>query len=190
MEADVARTGPSREPSQKNGQDVLITPERKIIMPTKLKLKMGSLEIEYEGEEEFLKNELPDLLGTVRELGDLTEWRENGTSSGNAKSLGGDRANHLSTSVIASKLNCKQGADLIEAAAFYLIGNLKKETFTRDELIREMRSAKAFFKKSYVNNLSNYLKQLVSGQRLNEVGTDVFSVPHDVLKQMKDRFGI
>jgi len=151
---------------------------------------MGLLEIEYEGEEEFLKNELPDLLGTVKELGGVTESRDHRTSSDDPRSLDSNRGNQLSTSVIASKLTCKQGADLIEAAAFYLIGVSKKETFSRDELIREMRSAKAFFKKSYVNNLSNYLKQLISGQRLNEVGTDVFSMPHDVLKQMKDRFGI
>jgi hypothetical protein len=159
-------------------------------MPTKLKLKMGSIEIEYEGEEKFLKDELPDLLGTVKELGDFADERGAAPPSSNGKSTGDAGSKQLSTSVIASKLNCKQGADLIEAAAFYLIGVLNKETFTRDELIREMRSAKAFFKKSYVNNLSNYLKQLISGQRLNEVGTDVFSMPHDVLKQMKGSFGI
>ncbi len=158
-------------------------------MPTKLRLKMGSIELEYEGEERFLKEELPNLLGSVKELGDLMAVG-NEVSSTNGKSIADSTNNRLSTSVIASKLNCKQGADLIEAAAFYLIGVLKKETFTRDELIREMRSAKAFFKKSYVNNLSNYLKQLIAGQRLNEVGTDIFSVPHDVLKQLKGRFGI
>ena len=152
---------------------------------------MGSIELEYEGEERFLKEELPDLLGTVKKLGDVRARAEGKAGSETEEpAAAGSHQQSLSTSVIASRLNCRQGADLIEAAAFYLIGVLKKETFSRDELIREMRSAKAFFKKSYVNNLSNYLKQLISGQRLNEVGTDIFSVPHDVLKQLKGRCGI
>jgi hypothetical protein len=37
-------------------------------MTSKIKIKMGAIEIDYEGSEEFLKEELPSLLKTVSDL--------------------------------------------------------------------------------------------------------------------------
>lgn len=37
-------------------------------MESKIRIKLGAIEIEYEGSENFLRKELPDLVKTVTEL--------------------------------------------------------------------------------------------------------------------------
>jgi len=159
-------------------------------MPAKIRLKVGSIELECEGEEGFLKEEVPRLLKVAENL--RAEQNDDDIPKNGKRGLVavGKDGQQLSTSLIAGKLNCRKGTELIEAAAFFLVGVKQKESFTRDELINEMRAAKAFFKRSYVSNLSNYLKTLAASQRLNELGGDIFSMPHDALGKMKDRLGI
>lgn len=45
-------------------------------MTSKIRIKMGPIEVEYEGSENFLKEELPELLGTVSNL-----YKESGLQS-------------------------------------------------------------------------------------------------------------
>jgi hypothetical protein len=75
-------------------------------MASRLKIKIGPVEVEYEGEEKFLKEELPALLKAVSNLHkasglDLNEdTREPDAGAG----ASGRSTNHLTTSVVASKL--------------------------------------------------------------------------------------
>jgi hypothetical protein len=161
-------------------------------MSSKLKIKIGPVEVEYEGEEKFLKEELPVLLKAVSALSQcnvLSSDFENEKQETPSKTQG-HQNKQLSTSTIAGKLSCKTGADLIEAAAYHLVTVTGAGSFSRSDLIKEMRSAKSFFKKSYVSNLSNILKRLVNpGKRLNEVSSDTFSLPQTVIDELKGRLG-
>jgi hypothetical protein len=158
-------------------------------MPSKLKIKIGPVEVEYEGEERFLKEELPALLeavGRFRKTSGLDLDKHIGDKDGNPPVVPKD----LTTSVVASRLSAKSGTDLIQAAAFSLTNVQGKASFTRDELVTEMRTAKAFFKKTFISNLSGYLKSLATSQKLNELGNDSYSVPEGVLTETRRSLGL
>jgi hypothetical protein len=96
----------------------------------------------------------------------------------------------LTTSSIAAKLGCKTGPDLIIAAAAHL-GLIKQQSqYTRAEIVREMKSATAFFNKNFVSNLSKSLKTLVQSDQLNEVGTDTYALPSTETAKLKTKLGL
>ena len=135
-------------------------------MEAKLRIRMGSIEVEYEGSEEFLKKELPDLLQTVLELhgrsledADLEEQ----TDDSGGKSHNPNRTK-VSASTAAATLGSKTGSDLALAAAASLVIGEGKESFSRAELLKAMQSAKAHYKGTFRNNLSNYISTLVTNQ--------------------------
>jgi hypothetical protein len=143
-------------------------------MSSRIRIKMGQIELEYEGSEDFLKQELPDLLRAVSELY-RTHPSIQTTSPPPTTSQSPELAS-LSTSSISSRLAVNTGPKLIIAAAAKLTLVDKKETFERDELITEMRLAKAYFKANYVNNLTGYLNTLIRDNQINQLGEDSFTL--------------
>ncbi len=53
-----------------------------------------------------------------------------------------------------------------------------------------MKTAKAFFNKNYVSNLSTSLKTLVQAVRLNEVGTDMFALSATEVVKLRSSLGL
>jgi len=130
-------------------------------MSSKLKIRIGEVEIEYEGTEEFLKQELPELLKTAMELYKTSgaSLTSNTSKVGAASvSAGSDSVPQLTTGSIAAKLAAKSGSDLLMAAAAHLALVKKTEPFTRQQLLTEMQSATSYYKTSYSANLSQYIK--------------------------------
>lgn len=130
-------------------------------MSSKLRIRIGEVEIDYEGTEEFLKQELPQLLKTAMEL---REASGGSVSAGGGKtgatggSAGAPKVISLTTGSIAAKLGAKSGSDLLKAAAAHLALDKKTEPFTRQQLLSEMQSATSYYKKSYSPNLTKYIK--------------------------------
>ncbi|MBU2464624.1 MAG: hypothetical protein KJ844_11135, partial [Candidatus Edwardsbacteria bacterium] len=90
-------------------------------MESKIKIKLGGIEIEYEGSESFLKKELPDLIKIVTEL--YKSSKTPAPPDGDDDSGEGEKDEgsiKLSTKSIATKLSCASGPDLIIAAAAHL----------------------------------------------------------------------
>src|ERR1051325_9492929 len=120
-------------------------------MTSKIKLKLGSIEVEYEGSEEFLKQELPTLLRGIIDL-----YRESGDSETKVSSSAKQAASkgeqsgsaHLDLSVgtIASRLGVSTGPDLVVAACASLTFVKKQESFDRKAILNEMKHATAFYK--------------------------------------------
>jgi hypothetical protein len=139
-------------------------------MSSKLRIQIGEVEIDYEGTEEFLKEELPQLLKTAMEL--------HRAAGKDVKTGGGfdDKVPALTTASIAAKLNVTSGPDLVLAAAAHLTLVAKKPTFSRAELLAEMQGASSYYKKSYSNNLSNCLASTVTDQKLIETATNVYAL--------------
>jgi hypothetical protein len=142
----------------------------------KMKIKIGAIEIEYEGSESFLKQDLPELILAVAKL------HESSGQSGNSAAVegatnGGVRAalNALSVTSVAAKLGAKSGSDLVLAAGARLSrgGSL---TFARSALLTEMKLANGFYKTTYSSNFSNYLLTLVKEGKLQETAKDVYSL--------------
>jgi len=149
-------------------------------MTSKLRIKIGEVEIDYEGTEEFLKQELPLLLKTAMELYKAAGTAANGPSGSKVASSrtnkGGGAFPPLSTASIAAKLGVGSGPDLILAAAAQLTFVAKKETFSRQELLKEMQNASGYYKKTYSNNLTKYLNGTISDQKITETAKNVYAL--------------
>lgn len=158
----------------------------------KLSIKLGALELIYEGNQDFIEDglidmierlsslEIPDVapspaaLHTVSsEAGRTTQTSAQGPSS------------RLSTSDFAVKMGVKTGTDLAMAAAAYLHHTRGSEEFRRTDLLTAMKSAKAFYKASYGSNLSKSLETLTKGGRLQNPGTETYALPYAEIEASK-----
>lgn len=149
-------------------------------MSTKLRIRIGEVEIDYEGTEEFLKEELPQLLKTAMELHKAAGSPQGGgkekkQDSGTAGAAG--EVPSLTTASIAGKLGCKSGSDLLQAAAAHLALVKKVEPFSRQQLLAEMREATSYYRKNYSANLSKYIKTaLLKDGVLSETAENSFAL--------------
>lgn len=147
-------------------------------MTSKIRIKLGAIEVEYEGSEDFLKQELPALLKAVSDL-----YKQAGVEAAAGGSGGASNPAQINkpnvqgtTGGIAAKLNCKTGPDLVVAAAARLTFVLGKDTFSRKELLAEMKTASAYYKATYSGNLSGYLNGLVKDGDLLEPAAQTYSL--------------
>lgn len=154
-------------------------------MESKIRIKVGQLEVEFEGSEAFLKEELLDIVTKLSEIhgtngnsNDTTITKEDRRRSG---------AVNLSTASIAAKSGCSGGQDLVLAAAAQLAFSQDADTFTRQQLLGQMKSARAYYKKSYSNNLTKYLDSLVKSGKFNEPSTGTYSLSADARKDLEPR---
>ena len=163
-------------------------------MTSKIKIKTGRLEVEYEGSEDFMRDDLPKLLATVgtllghsQQIGEESskdDAADNGTPSarGNGKFTG-------STATLASKLQVASGTDLILAAAARLSIVDGNASFSRKQLAVEMKTASGYYKKTYMNNLSTYLQNLVKDQKLVEPATGTYALSTATRTSIEQRLG-
>lgn len=162
---------------------------------SKIKIKLGAIEIEYEGSDDFLKEELPLLLSTVSDLYAKSHVLP---STPELKDVEGDTVNVITnnsskpkleatTGSIAAKLACKTGSDLVMAAAARLTLVLHSPTFSRQRIIDEMKTASAYYRATYVNNLSRSLNALVKEGKLNEPSRGNYALTVVSLREMEQR---
>lgn len=146
----------------------------------KIRLKIGQLEVEYEGKASFLQDELLNLMEKL--TGFYTKHKEaipiepsqaQTGGAGSGSSLG--EFDH-STNTIATHLNATSGPELAIAAAAYLAHVKKKDTFTRQEINNEMKSATTYYNANMSTNLSKALNTLVKSKRLNQVSKGVYAL--------------
>lgn len=148
--------------------------------PAKIRLKIGQLEIEYEGRASFLQDDLLNLMEKM--VGFYAEHKaaipaDPPTAQTNgAGSIGSTGDFDHSTNTIATHLGAKTGPDLAIAAAAHLELVKKKGTFTRKEIIHEMKSAATYYKGIMLGNLTKSLNYLVKNNRLNQVDKGVFAL--------------
>jgi hypothetical protein len=139
-------------------------------MTSKIRIKMGTIEVEFEGSEQFLKMELQEILSTVSRLYAQRGASPNDESAvehlvegnGNGKFAG-------TTATIASKLACNSAPELMIAAAAHLTLVANNAEFSRKELLDQMKSASGYYKASMTNNLGNYVNNRVKAGELVEV---------------------
>lgn len=146
-------------------------------MTSKIRMKLGSIEVEYEGTENFLKEEFLQLLEAVANLykqSGLSEIKQNSGGSGGV----GVAVQQLqsTTGAIAAKLGCKSGPDLTIAAAARLTLASGKETFSRKDILNEMKTATAYYKATYRGNFSAILNGLIKDGALLEPAKDTYSL--------------
>lgn len=150
----------------------------------KIRLKMGQLEFDYEGDAAFLEEGIFNLLGktagfylanqnSIAAESELPETTGDVTGNGSAATL------ELSTSTIASRLGAKSGPDLAVAAAAHLDFTQGRGKFTRKQILAEMQGAAGYYKASMSGNLSKSLEGLVKSKRLNHMAGDTYALAAD-----------
>jgi hypothetical protein len=148
-----------------------------VAVTSKLRVKLGRLELDFEGSEDFIKQELMTVLAQLKTLGALDiDGDDDAGGDGKPKSKV-KLDDELTTSTIAGKIGVDSGPELVMAAMIRLtmVGNAAKAT--REAITAEMRGATAYFKETYTNNLTSTLRRLVTGQRLNDLGSNSYSIP-------------
>ena len=147
-------------------------------MVSKVRIRVGQIEVDFEGDEQFLKDEVPALLDRVLRLhheakchaGVVVEEQLPDSAQGNGTTGIGTTAN------IAARLGCNSGPDLILAAGARLTLGAGQESLSRQALHEEMKTATAYYKKTYANNLTSYLSNLVKSGRLVESAKDTYAL--------------
>lgn len=156
-------------------------------MTSKLRIRIGDVEVEYEGSEDFLQKDLPQLLRTAIELHSAGEAFGGGPKP-KKKTSGSHEASvpSLTTGSIAAKIGVGSGSDLLKAAAAHLTLVEKKETFSRQELLAQMQTAKGYYKKTYSSNLSNYFATALSKEGfLTETSSNEYTLSAAARKDME-----
>ncbi len=149
----------------------------------KLNLKVGSVEIAFEGNEAFLKDHVLDLI--ERALSGNPRVMDSPSDHAASNENKVRELHNLAINSVASILEVDSGPDLIVAAAAHLELIQGKEKFTRSDLRQEIRSATSFFKSSYTSNLSSYITSLVKSEQLHEIGQDTYALPEARKRELR-----
>jgi hypothetical protein len=155
-------------------------------MSIKIRIKIGAIEVEFEGSEEFLKSELMKLVSSVSELSKEGGLAITHGEPGVSVQKEGEFAK-LTTRTIASRLNSNTGPDLIIAACAHLKLVEGKVSFTRKEILNDMKTATGYYQTSYRDNLTSYLKTLINNKKLNETSKDTFELGETTRKDLVTR---
>ena len=158
-----------------------------VIVPSKIKIKMGSFELEYESDEAISKQDVLEMVEKLSALLPknalkLPKAEENGDQGDNSA---GGQLKDMSTSTIAQRLKIDSGSGLAKAAMAKLIIFGKQRTVKSKELLTEMQTAKTYYKDTYSNNLTTYLKTLVSEGTFLESGTDTYALSEAGIASIK-----
>jgi hypothetical protein len=156
----------------------------------KIRIKMGPIEIDFEGSEEFLKEELPSLLTAVSELHRNSESEEAGTDAQGSAGSGNPQPQGpgLSVTTIAAKLGVKTGPDLVIATAAKLT-RAGVSSIPRQTLLEEMKQATGYYKTTHRSNLSNILISLVKEGKLQETQKDTYTLSAATKTEVEAKLG-
>lgn len=154
----------------------------------KIKLKVGTMELEYEGASEFLTGGIEALLETMGGLvsklpaetpaspahsAHMPPIIGNGSDAGESAS---NRRFTFSTNTIAAHLDAKSGPELVICAMAELELVQRKASSSRTEILTEMKNATTYFNVSMRKNLSASLNRLLKDKRINEIANDTYAL--------------
>lgn len=167
-------------------------------MTSTIRIKMGQLEVDFEGSEEFLKNDLMNLLNSISELhssaamntsDDFVQLDTITAQNDSPKFSGRKPAPQWTVSTIASKLNVKSGKHLVVAACAYLHFMLESPSFSRTRILDVMKDATGYYQQNYSKNLSRYLTQLVKDDSIIESSKNTYALTPQMSEEVESKFG-
>lgn len=161
-------------------------------MTAKVRIKAGPVEFEYEGETELGVADIKDLFSHIETLFKVPVLAE--PSDGHSynpmpespKEKGAGPTTKLHVNSIAAKLNAKSGPEVAVAAAASLQIMSGKQTFSRAELLAEMKKAPQYYNANMSKNLSYIMKGLI-GDKVHQNGDDAFSLASETFEDLKKK---
>ena len=156
---------------------------------TKIRLKNGEIEIEYEGRESLLKEGISNIIIAMSDFfKEQDPTQDTDPSMDSEKRVDDklvDREINLSMTTIASRMKSDTGPDLAMVASVYLTIVMGKETFSQKEILVAMEEAVGYFKKNMGSNLSKNLKSLVKKKCINHTAQDTYVLSAIEQKKME-----
>lgn len=161
---------------------------------SRIKIKMGTVEVECEGSESFIKHELPEIIRSVSELYNESlgsnmpnSGPKDGKQDDPDSEISDGEMNIGTTGSVAAKLKVNSGPELVIAAAARLTFAEKKDKFSRKDLLSSMKSASSYYRTTYSKNLSQYLSRLVKDGALLETAKDVYAIQAKKKESLKNQ---
>lgn len=145
---------------------------------SKIRLKIGQMDVKFEGSEEFIKEHLAGLVAKVVDqyADHKAEIPDSPTTVADGQQPAATDYADLTTNTIATLSDAKSGGDLVMAAAAFLTIAKGKERMMRSDLLVEMKSAVSFYKETYNKNLTATLNSLAKADRLRVIGKDTYAM--------------
>lgn len=163
-------------------------------MPTKLKIKMGHIEFEYEGDAVYDNEAVKDLFSHIESLaGAAPPGTFDGLAPLNDSDNGEEGADdtadiaNLSVQTVAARLSAKSAREVALAAAAHLQVCQGRKSFNRKELLADMQQAHGYYHQTMSSNLSKTLQALVVGKVLMTMTGDQMSLSASELASLKAR---
>jgi hypothetical protein len=122
-------------------------------MSAKLRIKAKGIEIEWEGDVEYLKNDLPDIISAI--IGALGIVPEDGGTEDAAPAVL-NAGKTFTTAALAAKLKPKTANDLFKVALAKLQISDQIEPATRAQIHDEMKRAPKFYKPAMQKKSRDY----------------------------------
>lgn len=145
----------------------------------KVKVKVGSIELEYEGAASFLGDGLNDLLEHVAGISKTVPIVQANVATSEIAPIqqaaeAPTQKLNLSTASIAARLGVSTGPDLAICAMAHLELVKGATSYDRKTIVAEMRTAGSYFNASMSSNSSATMASLVKNKKANEVSTGKF----------------
>ncbi len=155
---------------------------------SRIVVRYGDLNVEYEGSDDFIKD---GLLGLLTEVAAVAATGVAGPNGSTSVSHANGPALDFSVKTISSKLGNSKGADLARSAAVFLTLVQKRETFSQGELLTAMKSATGLYKQStHGKNLGSIILSLIGSGLLVETSTGAYSLAEAHRGQFENMLGI
>lgn len=161
----------------------------------RIRLKVGTMELEYEGDPSFLTGGIEALLVTMGDLSlkvpaeppslaETTEKVQPVIGANDNTAVNGGKYS-FSTNTIASHLTAKNGPELIICAMAQLEIVQEKSYATRNEILNEMKSATTYYNSGMSSNMSKNLANLTKAKRINQISKDTYALGSAERKQVE-----
>lgn len=145
-------------------------------MTAKLRIKAKGIEIEWEGEVDYLKNDLPDLIAAIVSALGIDPNEEEDEEEAAAAAAPIDVDQKFTTAALAAKVQPKSAGDLFKVALAKLQLSDKIEPADRSVIHNEMKNAPKFYKPTMRGNLSKTIDALLTAKEINEPSTGKFAL--------------
>lgn len=164
---------------------------------SKVKVKVGSMELEYEGDPEFLTSGIETLLEAMKGLASKAPaetapppasaamLQPASSNIGAIPTLAQGGAVSFSTNTIAAHLDAKSGPELIICALAHLELVQGKSSSTRNEILTEMKGATTYYNGNMSSNMSKNLGNLTKAKRINQIAKDTYALSASERRQLE-----
>jgi hypothetical protein len=156
-------------------------------MTAKLRIKAKGIEIEWEGEVDYLKNDLPDLIAAIVSALGIDPSDDTGEEDADAGSASLKPGIKTTTAALSAKLKPGTGAELFKLALAKLQLSDNIEPATRAQIHNEMRTASKFYKPNMKNNLNNMIDTLLGQGAINEPTSGSYALTQSTLENLQTK---